>query len=210
MVRITASFDDGCQLDERLAKLCLKYKVPTVFYIPVDYLALAYQKGYEPLTPKTYRYIADNFEIGSHGVTHSYLTSIPIEEAKQEIYESKIILENLLGKPVTKFCYPRGYYNDEIKELVKEAGYEMARTTQVGVLKSDDPYATGSAVHIGCPVRPEYEGTTWVDYGIRMLDKAQEEAEHGIVDYHLWGHSHEIDRYNEWDNVERFFKELAK
>jgi glycosyltransferase involved in cell wall biosynthesis/peptidoglycan/xylan/chitin deacetylase (PgdA/CDA1 family) len=57
-------------------------------------------------------------EFGVHTVNHPHLTQIGIEEAKKEIGESK--------KTVAAFCYPYGEYNQEIKSLVKEAGFACA------------------------------------------------------------------------------------
>lgn len=205
MIRKIISIDDGCQLDLRIAKLCKKYGIETIFYIPVDYIGLAYQKGYEPLSPQAYSSIVDNFEIGSHGLTHSYLTRIPLSEAREEIFESKKMLENVTGQKITKFCYPRGYHNDKIKGMVKDAGYESARTTAIGSLNGgDDPYAEETTVHIGCPVRPEYKDTDWISYARQQMQKAK----NGDI-YHAWGHSWEIEKYNEWANVETFIKELS-
>lgn len=187
-------------------KLCLKYDLKAIFYIPIDYIGLAYQKGYEPLGTQTYRKIIDNFEVGSHGVSHAYLTRIPKEKAKEEIFESKKMLENLTGQTVTKFCYPRGYFDSEIKQMVKEAGYTSARTTAIGYLQpGDDLFEEKTTVHMGCPIRPEYEGTTWIEYARSLLVKAKPDDT-----FHVWGHSHEIDRYGEWSNVEQFFKELSE
>ena len=45
--------DDGCQSDVKIMKLCLKYDLKAIFYIPIDYIGLAYQKGYEPLGTQT-------------------------------------------------------------------------------------------------------------------------------------------------------------
>jgi peptidoglycan/xylan/chitin deacetylase (PgdA/CDA1 family) len=66
------------------------------------------------------------WEIGSHTVQHPFLTKS--NRARQEIFESKKILEEKLGKPVTVFAYPFGDYNEKIEHLVKEAGYVSART----------------------------------------------------------------------------------
>jgi len=204
-VKKIISIDDGCQLDLKMAKLCKKYGIEAIFYIPVDYIGLAYQKGYEPLSPTAYSYIVDNFEIGSHGITHDYLTRIPLEQAREEIFESKKMIENVTGKKVTKFCYPRGYFNDDIKTMVKEAGYESARTVAIGHLeRGDDLFEEKTTVHIGCPVRPEYKNTTWLDYARNLLKQADEDSV-----FHAWGHSHEIEKYHEWHNVEIFIKELA-
>ena len=68
-------------------------------------------------------------EFGSHTLTHPRLTKIPIAEARQEIMESKELLEGQLGEEIKTFCYPYGAYSRDIIELVKEAGYEGAVVT---------------------------------------------------------------------------------
>ena len=79
--------------------------------------------------------------IGSHTLTHPYLSQISTEEAMQEIVESKKVLEKGLGKEVQFFCYPYGDYNDAIANMVKEAGYRAATTTQLGLNNPDtSPY----------------------------------------------------------------------
>jgi peptidoglycan/xylan/chitin deacetylase (PgdA/CDA1 family) len=66
------------------------------------------------------------FEIGSHTLTHRDLAQLSTEEAKDEIFRSRQILENLLHYPVTTFSYPFGVVNEQTKHLVSEAGYEGA------------------------------------------------------------------------------------
>lgn len=204
MTRFSVSIDDGCQQDLRIAKLCQKYNIPCTFYIPIDYMSLAFNKGYDPLSAQAYRYLIDNFEIGSHGVTHRYLTQISPEEARDEIFASKEMLENLTGKKIDKFCYPRGYANEQIKQWVKEAGYTYARSTAIGSIEApQDPFFAETTVHIGCPVRPEYSGSTWLDYAKQKLDEARKKD---FATYSIWGHSWEISKYGEWDNVKKFFE----
>lgn len=206
-MRISASIDDGCKHDLKLAHLFEKYEIDAVFYWPANTVMLAEQKGWDALTPQEEAAIAKKFEIGSHGVTHAYLTRIPMREAIDEIRDSRSMLQAMHGQEIKKFCYPRGYANAELREVVKQAGYESARSTIIGHIgEQKDPYFEASAVHIGCPVRPEYEGTTWQDYGLRLFRQAKEQNK----DYHFWGHSWEIDKYGEWDNVEEFIKELVK
>lgn len=205
MINFEISVDDGCDQDNRIANLCRKYGTKATFYIPIDYMSLAIRKGYEPLSPSHYSSIAKDFEIGSHGVTHRYLTQIDPAEAKDEIFASKQMMENLLDRKVRKFCYPRGYYNDQIKQWVEDAGYTYARTTAIGSLEPpQDPFAVETTVHIGCPVRPEYKGTTWLDYAIEKLEEAQNRNRPAY--YHAWCHSWEVSKYNEWENVKKFFR----
>lgn len=65
-------------------------------------------------------------EIGSHGQSHRLLTSIPPADAKSEIVESKTSIESNLGRKVRTFAYPNGTYDENIKRIVKESGYEGA------------------------------------------------------------------------------------
>lgn len=68
----------------------------------------------------------NNIEIASHTCTHPKLTMCNKDQANLEIKKSKSRIEEMLGERVYSFCYPNGTehdYNEEIKSLVKEAGY---------------------------------------------------------------------------------------
>lgn len=206
-MKILISVDDACDSDFRLARLLDKYGLDGIFYWPVDIQGLAIQKGWKPLTPIHEAFIARNFEIGSHTISHRYLTQIPYDEAAGEIKDSKKMLENKYEQNITKFCYPRGYTNPKLCKAVKDAGYSSARTTAIGFIgEPENPYNAGTAVHMGCPVRPEYEGTNWMEYGLKLFKEAKEKD----LDFEAWCHSWEINRYNEWDNVDKFLKEISR
>jgi peptidoglycan/xylan/chitin deacetylase (PgdA/CDA1 family) len=72
-------------------------------------------------------------EIGSHGLTHVHLTRIPLAQARAEIFDSKKKLEDIAGRAVRHFCYPYGDLNPAIRDLVAEAGYATATTTEPGL-----------------------------------------------------------------------------
>ena len=71
-------------------------------------------------------------EIGAHTLTHGDLRSFSPERRWREIAESKAVLEQGLGKPVTAFCYPAGKYNADVVALVRRAGYLTATTVEYG------------------------------------------------------------------------------
>lgn len=75
----------------------------------------------------------NNIEIGSHTKSHPDLSKAPETKVQAEIFESKQILENLIGAQVVSFCYPSGKYNDVVENFVKEAGYDYAVTTNGGL-----------------------------------------------------------------------------
>jgi peptidoglycan/xylan/chitin deacetylase (PgdA/CDA1 family) len=84
-------------------------------------------------------WLAAGHDIGSHTTTHPKLTELTLEAAREEIVASKKRLEDMFGRPVRHFCYPGGKWNDALRELVAEAGYATACTTQFGVNLAGTP-----------------------------------------------------------------------
>jgi peptidoglycan/xylan/chitin deacetylase (PgdA/CDA1 family) len=69
-------------------------------------------------------------EIGAHSVSHPFLPCVTAEEQRAEILESKVFLEQLLGKPVVGFAYPNGKFTSETQVAVREAGFSFACASQ--------------------------------------------------------------------------------
>lgn len=84
-------------------------------------------------------WLAAGHEIGSHTVTHPHLTQIGRAQAREEIFASRKRLEDEFGAPVRHFCYPYGDWNPAVRDLVREAGYETACTTELGVNTAETP-----------------------------------------------------------------------
>lgn len=204
MIKVTASFDDGSIYDLRTANMMYNFKIPTTFYIPVNWRKYLLMRGIDPLNDEQLKELASEFEIGSHSVNHVLLTRVSEEDQVFEIYESKMYWEEYLNKKVNKFCYPRGYYTSDIAEVVKAAEYTEARTTLVGELNpAENKYARHTTIHVGCD-RKEY-GCSWLEFGKRMIAKALEKESRGEdVDFHFWGHSAEIHQNNQWENFVKF------
>lgn len=71
-------------------------------------------------------------EIGAHTVNHKYLTALSEIQAKQEIEDSKLQLEQELDTPITSFAYPYGAFNLKMINLVRQAGFRLALSTLPG------------------------------------------------------------------------------
>jgi peptidoglycan/xylan/chitin deacetylase (PgdA/CDA1 family) len=89
--------------------------------------------------------VAMGMEIGGHTMTHCNLPSATEEEARNELLQCKLLLEERLGTKVKHFAYPNGgssqYYNPQIKEFVRRAGYRSAVTSQLGAVDlRNDPF----------------------------------------------------------------------
>jgi peptidoglycan/xylan/chitin deacetylase (PgdA/CDA1 family) len=75
--------------------------------------------------------------IGSHSLSHPYLTRLSRRDAREEIVTSKKKLEDTFGVPVEDFCYPYGNWNETVRNLVMEAGYRSACSVDFGVNTPD-------------------------------------------------------------------------
>jgi peptidoglycan/xylan/chitin deacetylase (PgdA/CDA1 family) len=70
-------------------------------------------------------------DFGAHTLTHRDLSQLPFDEAVREIRESKLILENRLGRPVRFFAYPYGKGTAAIRSIVGRE-FAAACSTELG------------------------------------------------------------------------------
>ena len=121
------------QIASKVRELCKHLKVTKDEIMPNHCRILTWQH-IEQMDPSL-------IDIGSHTVSHCILDRISVDEARQELINSKKTIEERLQKEVRHFCYPNGNFNSEIIELVKKAGYQSACTTIGGLnLNRVDPY----------------------------------------------------------------------
>lgn len=77
-------------------------------------------------------------DIESHTVNHLHLDTLSYNDQVSELKRSKEILENITGKEVLSIAYPFGDYNDDTLRAVKDAGYKLAFTTNLGLSDRND------------------------------------------------------------------------
>jgi len=73
-----------------------------------------------------------DIEIASHSVTHARLTEVDDASAWREIVDSRRQLESLFGSEVITFVYPYGRSDGRIRNMVRRAGYKLARKVGPG------------------------------------------------------------------------------
>lgn len=66
---------------------------------------------------------------GAHSVTHPALSGLTADEQRAEIEASRTACAALTGVTPAAFAYPYGDYDDTTVELVREAGFTVAVTT---------------------------------------------------------------------------------
>ena len=77
-----------------------------------------------------------NISFGGHTKNNAYLPSVETREILlDETAGCKKLIEEKIGKPVDYFCYPSGGFTQEIKIMLKKAGYKGACATNRGFIE---------------------------------------------------------------------------
>lgn len=139
---IYLTFDDGfCDVVENALPVLQEYGYRAMMFLVAGLLGQTneWQQLQGDVTQQLVdvvqvrEWLAAGNEIGSHTLTHPHLTHLSTSEAREEIKASKKKLEDIFGYPVDHFCYPYGDWNERVRDLVAEAGYTTACTTDFGV-----------------------------------------------------------------------------
>jgi peptidoglycan/xylan/chitin deacetylase (PgdA/CDA1 family) len=222
-VVVTTSWDDGDRFDLKLAELLASRGLRGTFYVPSGNMGTA-----SVLAPSRWRELADaGFEVGAHTVTHPILTDIASDSLVREIAECKQVLEQMLGREVPSFAYPKGRTNSAIAMRLKRAGYRSARGLRMLSLSLEFPpfdmpvtvqayphrwmgYARNllrrgavatlakSSIQIG-------RSKNWVQLGKTLFDRALRDG--GA--WHLVGHSWETEKIGGWDDLAEMLDYVA-
>lgn len=216
---ITTSWDDGHPLDQKVGDLLAKYNLQGTFYIPRENI-----EQRPVLTPGQIRELSVNFEIGAHTEHHRDLTKLPLPEADREIRNGKSFLEDVLGREVKLFCFPRGRFNTMVTNLVRQAGFRAART--LVDFRLQPPHSRDFLMPVSIQAYPHSRsiylrhllkegngrglltylvrlkmGTGWTNLCRAMINQVTRTG--GV--FHLWGHSWEIEEKNLWIDLEKIF-----
>ena len=74
----------------------------------------------------------------SHSMTHPRLASLSAEACREELARSRGVIERELQHDVRCLAYPFGAYNEQVREIAAECGYEAACTVEQGLSMNDD------------------------------------------------------------------------
>jgi peptidoglycan/xylan/chitin deacetylase (PgdA/CDA1 family) len=140
--RVFLTFDDGFRdVFEHALPVLIRHRFCAIQFLISDFLGktnLWQQRVGDVSQPlmdavQVREWLAAGQQIGSHTRTHPWLTRLSENAARQEIAASKKALEDTFGIPVEHFCYPYGDWNQRVRDLVAEAGYRSACTTETGI-----------------------------------------------------------------------------
>lgn len=134
---IVITMDDGYRSNYTLAYPVLRERdFKAVIYVALepDLHTRRQVEGIDAfLSPAELREMAQGgISIQSHTLTHAILTELTDEKVRFELQESRRRLEDLLGKSVDHFCFPRGGVDARVRSRVREAGYRSAAGARQG------------------------------------------------------------------------------
>lgn len=74
----------------------------------------------------------------SHTVTHVRLAEVGPDACRDELARSRSIIEDALGHTVHHLAYPFGSYDERVRAIAADCGYESACTVSIGLAAPDD------------------------------------------------------------------------
>lgn len=142
---VAVTFDDG-YLDNytNTFPVFKKYDIPVTIFVVINRVGKRLGRD-DYMNWQQIKEMAESglVTIASHTFSHPNLSEVSSqEELEKEIRESKLILEEVVGTPVSFFSYPFGGVNSNIRSLVIDSGYEAAVGTNFPKgYPSNDVYA---------------------------------------------------------------------
>ena len=216
---VTTSWDDGDPLDLKLAEVLAEYGIKgTFYYAPRN-------RERAVMGASHVRCLAERFEIGAHSLTHPDLRALGSRRLADEVSGGKAALEDLLGRPVPMFCYPKGRYSAQVRRAVMKAGFAGARTTRSFLFAVADrwrmpvtvwardlawpwwlPHCARSRSTRGfATLLGRGAGKPWSALALLLFEHALDRG--GV--WHLWGHSWEIEERRLWSDLRRLLEAVA-
>ncbi len=125
---VVITFDDGCETDLlTAAPLLRELGYNATFYITVGFLG---RPGF--LTRAQLRELAGLAwcEIGSHSMTHAYLSDLAPQQLVREISDSRTELAQITGQSIDHFSCPGGRWNSQVIAATRQAGYRSVASSR--------------------------------------------------------------------------------
>jgi len=114
----------------------------------------------------------DIFNVGSHTLTHPYLSSLGEMDARRELSESRLMLKELLNREISTFSFPYGDFNAKLVEWCRDAGYKrIFSTIPSNAFRNEEEFSfresEGGADRLAVGVPPKILGAyRWLPFAI--------------------------------------------
>lgn len=140
---VVLTFDDGYKNNySNVWPILKKYDFPATIFLAVGLISKKIGDSKKiVLDMLTWSQIQEMYQseidFQPHSITHPELCQIDLSKAEQEIRESKRIIEERLNKNCYFFAYPRGNFNEEIINILKDVGFKAGLTVDSGLINKN-------------------------------------------------------------------------
>lgn len=191
---VTFSYDDGQPQDERLANLFNEYGVKGTFNLCGSDI----EEGQAEELRKRYA----GHEIACHTVHHGTLNQMPFQTIVEETIGNRRRLETIAQYPVVGMAYPSNAlaYNEDVKQAMRMCGIAYARggKSTMDFYLPEDFYAWAPTCHH--------------KFASELCDRFLKDIDSYWTGplFFIMGHSFEFKRDEDWKEMERLIKRLAR
>jgi len=202
----TLSYDNAVGTDIRLMDIMRRNGIKGTFNIssgvsddPMDNIDI--EKN--PTSRLTLNQIAEyykDFEVATHGMTHSFFKDLPDTALIYEIVKDREVLEGIFGKRVLGHAYPNGSFKQTTLDALKACGIIYARTT-AQTMNFDIPenwLTYGATCHHSADLDSLYD---------KFFDSPRLYKSPYL--FTVWGHSYEFENNNNWNIIESFLEKIG-
>jgi peptidoglycan/xylan/chitin deacetylase (PgdA/CDA1 family) len=119
--RAILTFDDGLSSHyERVLPALLERGLTATFFVTTGRLGTPGFLSWSQLREMS----AAGMTIGSHGLEHIDYCAMQAAAARRELHDSRVALEDGLGRPASTFSAPYGFLNRWVIESARQAGFD--------------------------------------------------------------------------------------
>lgn len=127
---VVLTFDDGHESNHSLALPILReYGFRAEFFITTGWIGTSHYLDEAQIR----ELCGAGMGIGSHGVTHAFMSDLPCQRLLEELSSSRQSLESITGSRITAFSAPGGRINRRVRNAAIATGYRMLCTSRPGV-----------------------------------------------------------------------------
>ena len=135
---LALTFDDGHISNHDIAlPILLEHRLKATFFITAGCIGTGETMNWQQIRALH----SAGMEIGSHTLTHRPPATLDDDELRYELRESRRILAEGLGEPITSISSPTGFFNPRMCLIAQEVGYRALCFGQAGLTPEDgDPF----------------------------------------------------------------------
>ncbi len=137
------TFDDALQsVADHAAPVLRRLDVPATVFVPTGLVEGPVPPGKRP--PMDWRTIREldgpRLRFECHGQSHRFLDSLPEDDIRRELAESRRTLAGRLGREVQCVAYPGSRVSRTVKRIARECGYRAGFTAFTHTDQTADPF----------------------------------------------------------------------